>query len=96
MLPEMAYGTEDHIIGRSRGLTSSRSVRLSSGAGSPSTSLVRFAKETPSSSGGSRSGTPRRRQTGYREEAAAVAGLADGRQPSLEVRQQQVPRGFAG
>ena len=95
MLPVAAYaGAEDLIVGRSPGLTTSRSVRFSSGSGFPAASPVQFAKETASSSGGSRSGTPRRRQTGFREQAAPAASLAEFRQPSLEVPMPP-PRGVA-
>ena len=94
MLPDTAhFGKEDHIVGHSSGLTTSRSVRLSSGNVLPPAGPVRFAQQTPSSSGGSRSGTPRRRQTGYHEQTAPAAGLANFRQPSLEVLLRVVPRG---
>ena len=90
MLPDTAFlDPEQHIVGRAPRLTHTRSVRLSSGMGLSATAPVRFAKEALT---GQKASTPKRRQTGYREQTASVASLADFRQLSVEVRQMP-PRG---
>ena len=93
MLPDTAFfDPEQHIVGRAPAITHARSVRLSSGMGFSATAPVRFSSEALTQ--GQKSGTPKRRQTGYYEQTSSVAGLADFRQLSLEVRQLP-PRGCA-